>query len=455
MPHNKTFAFKAIIGLFLVGNAWIASISPAAPFVVGIEFVETPYYSAVMTAAPIENIFPFEFTDPNHSFSEHGALDGFTESQVRQGIVDAIQASFRDAEIGIPGQMLNVDIRMGAIDSTLGTVHSIGSFIGPIPLFGQAYPSGATFRPDLQPTNSVYTNQLSVTLADTVERIPELAPGVRFEHFDQVVHAVAGTAAHEIAHTLDVLNHVNYDENLEFQPLMASGASSLPIAERLNRRRFVDIPNTQHEFPGPLPFGDLIYSVPERLLATAGTTFVSDFNFDGLVDVHDFSIWNAHKFTEGTGVKTGDANGDGATDVHDFNVWNSQKSFDSTTETPPAELAIYREGNAFRMSHVNGETVQVNSISIKLSNEIDDIRWSDNHLAVGKMGDELQMLVDLELSGGDDVPLVHLSGLGSLGWVNAVIGLSDGTLITVPEPDSLRFSWGALVLGWGLRRKRV
>ena len=50
-----------------------------------------------------------------------------------------------------------------------------------------------------------------------------------------------------------------------------------------------------------------------------------DANLDGVTDVRDFMLWNAHKFTDGTEWATGDFNGDGGTDVRDFMIWNAHK----------------------------------------------------------------------------------------------------------------------------------
>ena len=50
-----------------------------------------------------------------------------------------------------------------------------------------------------------------------------------------------------------------------------------------------------------------------------------DANLDGVVDVSDFNLWNAFKFTSTLMWDRGDFNGDGAADVSDFNLWTSSK----------------------------------------------------------------------------------------------------------------------------------
>ena len=48
-----------------------------------------------------------------------------------------------------------------------------------------------------------------------------------------------------------------------------------------------------------------------------------DANGDGSVDISDFGLWNANKFTVGTDGTTGDFNG--VTDGSDFGILNSHK----------------------------------------------------------------------------------------------------------------------------------
>ncbi|MEM7314632.1 MAG: choice-of-anchor Q domain-containing protein, partial [Planctomycetota bacterium] len=60
---------------------------------------------------------------------------------------------------------------------------------------------------------------------------------------------------------------------------------------------------------------------------------IGDANLDGNVDVGDFNLWNAHKFTT-TGLWcSGDFNADGVTDVSDFALWNSMR-FSTPGMTP-------------------------------------------------------------------------------------------------------------------------
>ncbi len=50
-----------------------------------------------------------------------------------------------------------------------------------------------------------------------------------------------------------------------------------------------------------------------------------DANLDGVVDVGDFNVWNANKFTSTSAWCSGDFNSDGNVDVSDFGLWNANK----------------------------------------------------------------------------------------------------------------------------------
>ncbi len=83
-------------------------------------------------------------------------------------------------------------------------------------------------------------------------------------------------------------------------------------------------------------FRVLTYATDEVRLVNYRALF-GDADGDGVVDVSDFNIWNANKFSEGTDWTTGDFNGDGITDVTDFNLWNANK-FTSVGAFRPAAV---------------------------------------------------------------------------------------------------------------------
>ncbi len=67
-----------------------------------------------------------------------------------------------------------------------------------------------------------------------------------------------------------------------------------------------------------------------------GNAFLpGDANLDGVVDVGDFNIWNASKFTTTPAWCSGDFNADGSVDVGDFNVWNGNKFQSSDISSVP------------------------------------------------------------------------------------------------------------------------
>ncbi len=60
-------------------------------------------------------------------------------------------------------------------------------------------------------------------------------------------------------------------------------------------------------------------------LASGNPYQLGDANLDGSVDVPDFNVWNANKFTNTPAWCSGDFNADGVVDVPDFNAWNGNK----------------------------------------------------------------------------------------------------------------------------------
>ena len=58
--------------------------------------------------------------------------------------------------------------------------------------------------------------------------------------------------------------------------------------------------------------------------ASGGAYLPGDANLDGIVDISDFNVWNANKFSTGSWC-SGDFNASGVVDISDFNVWNANK----------------------------------------------------------------------------------------------------------------------------------
>ena len=75
----------------------------------------------------------------------------------------------------------------------------------------------------------------------------------------------------------------------------------------------------------------------EMILNVVGTLH-GDANLDRVVDISDFNVWNANKFSTDRGWSGGDFNCDGVTDISDFNVWNSNKFQSANRAMPNLEL---------------------------------------------------------------------------------------------------------------------
>ena len=100
--------------------------------------------------------------------------------------------------------------------------------------------------------------------------------------------------------------------------------------------------------------GDAVVNVDDvdAWLMAAGITnlgqpyLAGDANLDGVVDVSDFGVWNANKFTSTGKWSQADFNADGQTDVSDFGVWNANKFQSSLAAVPEpaAELLLFPLG---------------------------------------------------------------------------------------------------------------
>jgi hypothetical protein len=89
------------------------------------------------------------------------------------------------------------------------------------------------------------------------------------------------------------------------------------------------------------------------------TYLPGDANLDGRVDVADFNIWNAHKFSLLTvlpGWCQGNFNADSLVDVRDFNVWNANR-FQGTT-FPALAAPRLHDRDAIRHAHADGNELQ-------------------------------------------------------------------------------------------------
>ena len=321
LPEDFSYRHGPFVSRLLLVLLTMLIVVPAAKAVtVGIEFVDAPMFSGVLSPIDIgPNLVPYDFFDPTQAFAANGALAGVTQQGLEKRIIDAVRSIFRNAEINQPGSMLNVEIVAGLIPKEEGSVHLIGDAIGDIEFFGKSIQDAVIQEQVFYFNQPPDENRYSVTLADTVARLPTYEPGLTFTTLDEVVNAIAGTTAQEIAHTLGVEDDVPAQPTGGVYPIMASGQTGLPNSARLTERAFLDISNTQQD---PITSA-VTASVPDILVHHMGVTPTTDFNFDGQVDVLDFNLWLAQWNTDPTdgGVSRGDANADGLVDVLDFNLW--------------------------------------------------------------------------------------------------------------------------------------
>lgn len=70
-------------------------------------------------------------------------------------------------------------------------------------------------------------------------------------------------------------------------------------------------------------------------LASGNAYLPGDATLDGIVDISDFNIWNANKFTAPAAWCRGDFNVDGNVDISDFNIWNARKFTSSDAAAVP------------------------------------------------------------------------------------------------------------------------
>ncbi|MEM7313582.1 MAG: choice-of-anchor Q domain-containing protein, partial [Planctomycetota bacterium] len=69
--------------------------------------------------------------------------------------------------------------------------------------------------------------------------------------------------------------------------------------------------------------------------ASGGAYLPGDANLNGVVDISDFNLWNANKFTQTAAWCSADFNADGNVDISDFNIWNANK-FNSSDSAAPS-----------------------------------------------------------------------------------------------------------------------
>lgn len=323
--------------------AW--SGHPVAALVVGIDFAETGARYPGITTTPLgqPNFTAYDFVDSSSPFAADGALDGWTNGDLQAAIVDHVRRLFRLAEIDAPGCMLDVDLRLGPVDPTVGINHVVGDAIGDPAWFGSAFFDAAHTRPDLNPDPNLPINifegenTLSATAVDSLAN-----SSLTYDTVDEVVYAIGSTVAQEIAHNLGVPFDVPAGPYNGIYPVMASGLTGLPLAARLTERAFLDVPNTQPD-PALGLGGPLTYSVTDVLVEKVGVIDATDLNFDGFTDASDLLIWFEHRFTSQSVPQRGDVNADGVVDANDlFSLYDTLFTSHGVQSSASYELPLDR-----------------------------------------------------------------------------------------------------------------
>lgn len=99
---------------------------------------------------------------------------------------------------------------------------------------------------------------------------------------------------------------------------------------------FTNTPAFDLDGNGLVDADDLSLWLAEAGNANVGAAFLpGDANLSGTVDISDFNIWNANKFTNTPAWCRGDFNASGSVDTSDFNIWNANKFTASDVNAVP------------------------------------------------------------------------------------------------------------------------
>ena len=144
--------------------------------------------------------------------------------------------------------------------------------------------------------------------------------------FHPVISTLAATPARNIAAPSDLDGNRDLDVS-DLDILVQSIANDLYSDE-------LDINND-----GELSAEDLDAWLEHASFLDQVTYQPGDIDLDGFVDVHDFNLWNEHKFTSSAKWSEGDLNADGLIDTEDFNIWSEHK-FDGGVNVVPEPQGI-------------------------------------------------------------------------------------------------------------------
>ena len=296
----------------------------AENYLIGLDFLQAgTLYSDPWNR---ETLNPFQITDSTNAFVTGGALGGWTEAAARHAVTMAVEDLFREVPTGDASATLDIQIFDGRVPTNLAG-RRLNMAVGSGAVLTGAYGySGlnAAFE------TSSYANDSYAGIV-YLNNIDDL--NVTYTQFSQVANAIAGTAAHEIAHLFG-LQHVAVGPSQPYS-IMATGPTGLTDSQRLTARSFETTPGTQSAGQSSV----------SALLAALETSYTSDFNRSGTVDLDDASVLLANWGQQAKLMQDGDANHDHLVNLDDASVLLSQ--WGMGTALPAALNALPQEAAAY------------------------------------------------------------------------------------------------------------
>jgi len=387
-------------------------------FHIGLDFIET---SVPATPEFVFGFEPFTITQPANDFVAEGGLTGSAEADVRRAVALRVDDAFRAIDTGDPTTTVPIAIHVGPASPALsGNRYNVA-------LCRSASPTWALLGTATTGANDRYG---AAVFLDNVDALPLV-----YETADGVLNSIAGVAAHEIGHLLDVAGHVPAGNTGPY-PLMATETTGLPTAARLTRREFVE-------------------DSQQIIRDLSGAVSRADFNLDGRVDDADISILTGNFGRSDALWQEADCSGDHVVDGLDMIGLTRQ-----WTGVPGPGVG----GSATaRYDRATGE------ISVSVENVLGWILVSDALMtgsadAAAALGSAADMLVTDNADrvgegrfstpfGYDDLDLGPVARAGRSAGDFALLystALGEphkaGTVVTVPEPNSAVMIAAALAL---------
>jgi hypothetical protein len=277
---------------------------------VGLDFLE----SSASSPRFLFGFEPYAITSPGNHFVTQGGLSGWSEDQTRRAVALAVDAAFRDIDVGDPNRTTRIAIYVGPAAATLaGQRLNIAMGQSSSLTYSLLGENGGVYNDPL--ANDAY---VAAVYVDEIDKLgSEL---LTYDTAAGVINAIAGTTAHEIGHVFG-LSHVSTTESDSPPlPVMATFQTGLAWEDRLEERRFSEMK------PTGTSNADLIY-------LRAGTVPLGDLNLDTLVDTQDAQIMFANWGLENRLYHEGDINGDQWIDARDAGIM-----FANWNGAPPTEM---------------------------------------------------------------------------------------------------------------------